>query len=221
MQTTLGGTLFVYQGEEVGMRNAPTSWPIEEFKDIETINCYKKCRDLYSEDDDKLAYGRKIIDMKARDHSRTPMQWSDQPNAGFCDPDVKPWMRVIDDYKTINVEAQMKANSLDDLSVWQFWQKSLHTRKDYANVFMYGDFEELDPQYPKIYAYIRTSQKDEKWLVVLNFSGDEMQWWMPAGIEVDFWSCSNYAKHYHQIEKSKMSAIQLRPWESILGRCVK
>jgi oligo-1,6-glucosidase len=217
MQTTLGGTLFVFQGEEIGMRNAPTSWPIEEFKDIESINYWKKCLDIYSEDPDQLAYGRKIIDMKARDHSRTPMQWSAKENAGFCDPNVKPWMRIIDDYKTINVEAQMKAEDPDNLSVWQFWQRCLYNRKEHADVFVYGDFEELDPQDPKIYAYLRTSEKGEKWLVVLNFSGEEIRWTIPPGIEVHSWPYSNYTKHH--VEKPKKSTIPLRPWEGILGRC--
>ncbi len=43
MQTTLAGTLFVYQGEEIGMRNFPPSWePDTEYKDIEAINFWKK-----------------------------------------------------------------------------------------------------------------------------------------------------------------------------------
>lgn len=32
MQTTLSGTLFVYQGEELGMRNVPASWSPDEYK---------------------------------------------------------------------------------------------------------------------------------------------------------------------------------------------
>ena len=42
MQTTLAGTLYVYQGEEIGMRNVPASWDISEYKDIESINFWKK-----------------------------------------------------------------------------------------------------------------------------------------------------------------------------------
>lgn len=76
MQTSLAGTLFVYQGEEIGMRNVPVTWEIEEFKDIETVNFWKKCTDLYLDDKEKLADGRKIIDIKAPDHARNPMQWS-------------------------------------------------------------------------------------------------------------------------------------------------
>lgn len=42
MQTTLAGTVYVYQGEEIGMRNVPASWGEEEYKDIESINFFKK-----------------------------------------------------------------------------------------------------------------------------------------------------------------------------------
>lgn len=42
MQTTLAGTIYVYQGEEIGMRNVPPSWEPEEYKDIESINFFKK-----------------------------------------------------------------------------------------------------------------------------------------------------------------------------------
>lgn len=62
MQTTLGGTVFVYQGEEIGMRNCPKDWPIEEFKDIETINYWEKVNDIYKGQPDKIAEGREIID---------------------------------------------------------------------------------------------------------------------------------------------------------------
>jgi hypothetical protein len=60
MQTTLGGTLVIYQGEEISIRNSPNSWPIEDFKDIESIN-YWKCLDLYSNDKERLAHDRRII----------------------------------------------------------------------------------------------------------------------------------------------------------------
>ena len=42
MQTTLSGTLFVYQGEELGMKNMPPEYGPEEYKDIESINYWKK-----------------------------------------------------------------------------------------------------------------------------------------------------------------------------------
>lgn len=35
------GTLFVYQGQELGMSNLPRDWPIEEYRDVETQNFYQ------------------------------------------------------------------------------------------------------------------------------------------------------------------------------------
>lgn len=42
LQVTQSGTIFVYQGEEIGMRNFPRSWNIEEYKDVATINFYEE-----------------------------------------------------------------------------------------------------------------------------------------------------------------------------------
>jgi glycosidase len=35
------GTLFVYQGQELGMVNLPKDWEIDEYKDFETQNLYR------------------------------------------------------------------------------------------------------------------------------------------------------------------------------------
>ena len=43
MQTTLGGTLFVYQGEEIGMGNFGKAWGVEEYKDVASVNYYNEC----------------------------------------------------------------------------------------------------------------------------------------------------------------------------------
>jgi glycosidase len=41
LATLLGsqsGTLFIYQGQELGMPNVPQDWPLENYRDIETLN---------------------------------------------------------------------------------------------------------------------------------------------------------------------------------------
>lgn len=216
MQTTLGGTIFVYQGEEIGMRNAPTSWDIsEEYKDIETINYWKKCQQLYKDDAEKLEYGKKVIHMKARDHARTPMQWDPSfKNAGFCKEDVKPRMRVMDDFKTINAQSQMDDDSVA-LSTWQFWQRGLKDRRKHADVFVYGDYQEVPTKDSNVFSYVRTSETGEKWLVVLNFSGKAVDWTVP--LEVDFWACSNYDQD--RPDKPQKGSLSLRPWEGLVGKC--
>jgi len=42
MQCTLSGTLYVYQGEEIGMANLPKEWSIEEYKDIASQTYYNE-----------------------------------------------------------------------------------------------------------------------------------------------------------------------------------
>ncbi len=40
----------------------------------------------------------------SRDPARTPMQWSNEANAGFCDEGVTPWLPVAKDYTTNNLK---------------------------------------------------------------------------------------------------------------------
>ena len=42
LEITQAGTLYIYQGEEIAMANAPRSWGIEEYKDVATRNFYKR-----------------------------------------------------------------------------------------------------------------------------------------------------------------------------------
>ena len=219
MQTTLGGTLFVYQGEEIGMRNAPTDWDIsEEYKDVETINYWKKCQQIYKDDPERLEHGKKIIHSKARDHARTILQWDTSDNAGFCKAGVKPWMRVMDDFRSgINAQSQMQQDNADELSTWQFWQRGIHDRKQHADVFVYGDYHEFLPEDPDVLAYGRTSESGERWLVVLNFSGKDVDWRLPGMLEVDFWACSTYTKG--QPDKPREGILPLRAWEGVLAKC--
>ena len=218
MQTTLSGTLFVYQGEELGMRNVPKSWDImKEYKDIESINFWKKSRGLYGNDPKRLTQERRVLEVKARDHARTPMQWNAGPHAGFCAQGVEPWMRVNDDYTDVNAERQLAANSSDHLSTFHFWQRGLANRKEHADVFIYGDYHVLKPESDEIFAYLRTGEKSGKWIVVLNFSGKDVSWNLPAEVRVQGWMAGNYLKG--KPEKSLSGAVGMRPWEGILGKC--
>lgn len=218
MQTTLNGTLYVYQGEELGMRNFPKSWdPLKDYKDIEAVNFWKKSLDLYGGDPEELAKQRKVLERKARDHARTPMQWNAGPNAGFADEGVRPWMRVNDDYREVNAEKQRLDDS-EGLNVLQFWQRGLSNRKTHKDVFTYGDFEDVGPESEEIFAYIRTGKESGKWLIVLNFSGKEMDWQFPDGVKVEGWMAGNYTKG--KPEKSLRESVALHPWEGLLGKCV-
>lgn len=42
LQITQSGTQFVYQGQELGLKNFPRSWGIEEYKDIASQNFWNR-----------------------------------------------------------------------------------------------------------------------------------------------------------------------------------
>ncbi|KAF2787525.1 glycoside hydrolase family 13 protein [Melanomma pulvis-pyrius CBS 109.77] len=221
MQTTLAGTLYVYQGEEIGMRNVPASWKPEEYKDIESINFWKKNNELYPNDEEKLALARKILQRKARDNARTPVQWDSTPHAGFTAPTSTPWMRVVPDYTYINAAAQLTTPNPTPgtLSVHAFWKRGLENRKKHKDVFVYGDFEVIDPQHEKVVAWKRWSET-EAFVTVLNFSGEEIQWTGldGSGVEVKKWVAGNYDER--ELERRGTGGkVVLRAWEGLLGVC--
>lgn len=151
---------------------------------------------------------------KARDNARTPIQWSASPNAGFTSG--TPWMRVNDDYATINASAQLAVPqpSPGTLSVHAFWKRALANRKQEKEVFVYGDFEMLDMRDERVVAFRRWSG-EKAFVSVLNFSGEEVVWGL-GGVRVSKWVAGNYDER--QLEgKSLSGKIELRPWEGVLG----
>ncbi|KAK0660747.1 Alpha-glucosidase [Lasiodiplodia hormozganensis] len=220
MQTTLSGTLYVYQGEELGMRNVPPEWEPAEYKDIETINYWKKMNTMYPNDAAKLKEARHVMQRKARDHARTPVQWTSGPHGGFS-PNLKagaqPWMRVNDDYATVNAERQLAHDPASDgqLSVHQFWRRALENRKRHKDVFVYGDFKALGDPHPAVFAYKRWSDK-EAFVTILNFSGDEVEWEIPHEAKVKGWAAWNYDKEKPEGLATE-GKIKLKPWVGLLA----
>ena len=191
---------------------------MKEYKDIESINFWKKSKELYGNDPKRLARERKVLEKKARDHARTPMQWSGGDNAGFCDPGVEPWMRVNDDYTTVNAEKQQCADDEEELSTLQFWQRGLANRKTHADCFVYGEYQVVGPESEQVFAYLRLGDKSGKWLVLLNFSGENVEWSLPDELKVQVWMAGTYTKG--KPDKNLEGSVILRPWEGVLGKCV-
>jgi oligo-1,6-glucosidase len=176
-------------------------------------------KSLYPHDEEKLSFAKRVMQRKARDHARTPVQWtSESPNAGFCDPNVKPWMRVNDDYKTVNAAAQRSHSDKDSLSVLQFWKRGLAARKGHKDALVYGDFELLDPEdgHDQIFAYKRSGE-EEAFVTVLNFSEEDVEWELPEKAGVKKWVAGNYTAGAP--EKAVKGKITLKPWEALLGMC--
>lgn len=115
---SLKGTPFIYQGEEIGMTN-PNWDSIKKYKDVESINIYKKL--LKEKKDPKKIM--EILKVKSRDNSRTPMQWNSEKHAGFTTLD--PWISVANNYKDINVEKQIN----DPKSIFNFYRNLINLKK--------------------------------------------------------------------------------------------
>lgn len=153
----LRGTPYVYQGEEIGMTNAPVA-SIVDVQDIEIANMYREQMALGQSEKTILT----AINAKGRDNARTPMQWRDAPNAGFTTS--QPWLRVNPNYHTINVAA-----ALDDPdSIFYTYQQLIRLRHE-NDVIVNGRFEAIQNLAPAVMAYYRVLG-DTRWLVVVNLS---------------------------------------------------
>jgi alpha-glucosidase len=138
---TLRGTPIMYYGEEIGMEN----------------NDPKRKQDV------KDPIGRLGWPMfKGRDGERTPMQWNDEPNAGFSR--ATPWLPVPLTYKTHNVARELE----DPGSVLQFYRHLLALRHQ-NRALLDGAYIPLNENDAKVLAYLRR-YKTEAVLVVLNMS---------------------------------------------------
>ena len=114
---------------------------------------------------------KKEYQKKSRDSARTPMQWDSSPQAGFTTSD-SPWMRVNDNYPQINAASQVK----DPESVYHTYRMALEKRKEHKDIFVYGDFDLVDEDNDKVFAYKRVAGNGDAALVVCNFSKDEVVW---------------------------------------------
>jgi alpha-glucosidase len=138
---TLRGTPIMYYGEEIGMEN----------------NDPKRREDV-KDPVGKLGWPV----WKGRDGERTPMQWNDEPNAGFSR--ATPWLPVPPSYHTRNVAQELK----DPDSVLQFYRHLLALRHQ-NRALLDGGYVPLNENDPNVISYLRP-YRSEAVLVVLNMS---------------------------------------------------
>jgi oligo-1,6-glucosidase len=159
---TLPGTVFIHQGEEIGMTNGQYD-SIEDFRDISALRSYAK---RVEAGEDKVAV---LDDLRkfSRDNGRLPVQWDDSANAGFTEG--TPWIGVNPNYTTINIARQLK----EDDSILSFYKQLIQFRKE-SPCLVYGEFTPLCEDHQSIYAYTRTLE-DSLLLVLLNFTGSRAE----------------------------------------------
>lgn len=189
----LKGTPYIYQGDEIGMTNVPLT-SIDECEDVEAINAFNeivKEKHLYTEEE-----MMDCIRAKGRDNARTPVQWSEEKNAGFSIN--SPWMKLNPNYKDINVEKQ----KTDKNSILQYYRKLIDLRKT-QNILRDGKFELLFEESDQIFAYTRTMGND-KAVIVCNYSNQQINF------DENFDDLEVVLSNYDDNEKGILKAYEAR-----------
>jgi oligo-1,6-glucosidase len=197
------GTPYVYQGDELGMANAPLK-VITDYRDIEALRFYAEA----TERGDDLAALLLAMAKMSRDQARTPVQWDASAGAGFTTG--TPWLAVNPDHVTVNAAAQAD----DPGSVLAHYRRLIALRHQ-DPVVTDGDFELLLPDHPAIWAFLRRTP-DAQLLVAANFSAE------PAGINLPVdpaWSAASVVLTSHADAPGQPPPdLSLRPWESAVWR---
>ncbi len=198
---TMRGTPYIYQGDELGMTNAPFK-TIRDFRDIATINGYNEVKakggDLNAFIENQRKFGR--------DNSRTPLQWTGQKNAGFTTG--KPWIMVNPNDSVINAAAEAE----DSTSVLNYYKLIIRLRHEHPTL-VYGDFNIIARDNPDVFAYTR-SEGDDQYLVLLNMS-DSTNVFRPP-VEISSMSRHLLMDNYIDIQDLSGPTIKMRPWESLV-----
>ncbi len=139
---TLRGTPTCYYGDELGMENVAI--PRDRIQD-------------------PAGFKQPDVPSANRDPERTPMQWDTGPTAGFCPPDVQPWLPLDPDYKTYNVQVE----SQDTRSMLNLFRKLIELRRAMPALSI-GSYQTVRLAAGTVLAYLR-EHEGARLLVVLNF----------------------------------------------------
>ncbi|HCT5599635.1 alpha-glucosidase [Klebsiella oxytoca] len=188
----MAGTPFIYQGQELGMKNFCRQ-SIAEFDDISSLDNYH--RSLAEGFSEQQALG--FINQRSRDNSRTPFPWSNSVNGGF-NQGAQPWLAFSSTDFSVNAQSQIN----DAHSVLAFYQKMIALRnKHYPQALIYGSFAAVEDVDERIVAYQRATH-NERFISITNLSAQHLPYTLPAGEIV----LNNYAD----------ADATLKPYQTIL-----
>ena len=133
---TLLGTLYIYQGQEIGMINAPEDWSISEYKDLDSLNYYNYVKEQTGNDPVALKATNAALAQSCSRSCSTTYAMGRHSQCLISPENAKTWMRVHDNYKKLNVKQQTN----DPSSVLSFWRELLRIRHANPEVFAQGVF---------------------------------------------------------------------------------
>jgi oligo-1,6-glucosidase len=200
------GTPYVYQGDELGMANAPFT-AITDYRDIQTLRYYAEAAERGFPDETGRPALLAAIARMSRDQGRTPVQWDASAGAGFTTG--TPWIAINPDHVTVNAAAETG----DPGSVFGHYRRLIALRHQ-DPVVTDGDFELLLPEHPAIWAFLRRTA-DAELLVAANFSAD------PADVDLPLdadWADAPVVLASGDAPLQPPPGLKLRPWESAVWR---
>ena len=160
---TLKGTPVLYNGEEIGMTDLVLS-DLHQIRDTAALHQYHILTERLG-----LAAEEALrqVSISTRDRCRTPFQWSGAAGAGFCPPEVQPWLPIHPNAATgVNVASQ----SGDPDSLLTFYRRMLALRRA-TPALIDGDYHAVHPQSSEYVAFLRhDASSGQTCLVALNFS---------------------------------------------------
>lgn len=158
---SMKGTPFLYNGEEIGMTDYMLT-DIAQVKDTMGSWYYHAIvTDLGVHPEEAMARTAEMT----RDKNRTPMQWSNDPNAGFSPQNIRPWLPVNPDYKEgVNVHDQENNPN----SLLHYYKHLLRVRKE-SSALREGEYIPLQTTAKEYFAFLRQCN-EQTVLVILNYS---------------------------------------------------
>ncbi|GCD93633.1 glycoside hydrolase family 13 protein [Embleya hyalina] len=193
------GTPYIYQGEELGMTNAPFA-SVEDVRDIEALGHYRQAIRA-GEDPARVLDGLRA---RGRDNARTPMQWDTSEHAGFTTG--TPWLPVNPNHATINAAAALA----DPESVYHHYRRLIALRHGEPTV-VHGDFTMLLADDERLYAFTR-HYRDTTLLTLANFTGEQVR--IPADLATEWATAPLVLGNVG----TAIDPMTLRPWEARVQR---
>lgn len=190
----LMGTTFIYQGEEIAMKNAYFS-DINQYNDRESINAYNHMlKDGISRDK-----AIQILQQKSRENCRIPMQWDNTVNHGFTTG--TPWLKPIlkDDF---SVKDTLKQKN----NVFNFYQKLIQLRKK-EDILINGKYRVLEEDDESVFTYERFNG-NRTIRIIANFTEEFQAREVPDNIDIII---GNYPE-----QRVENSMIKLQPYEAVM-----
>lgn len=175
MMLTQRATPFLYQGDEIGMTNHPFAG-IDEYDDVEVKGLWRTLVETGAVPADELL---RHLARTSRDHARTPMQWTDEPNGGFTTG--TPWLAVNPNHGEINAAAQLA----DPSSVFHHHRRLIALRRA-RPVLVHGSFRVIAPaalqdRDTRVLAFVRALD-DVAVVVAVNLGTEPAQLDLPEGL---------------------------------------